>query len=120
MVQNSISLAGRRGFNGIPLPLTDITARVIIRRLQAVGDITPLFAAPCISLSILFPSFRNRRKSIPTNDIVLAADDDREGDAVAWHIGNAPFECPVAKIRAGSTQRYALRYALTYVSKVWP
>ena len=27
-------------------------------------------------------------KSIPTSDIVLAADDDREGDAIAWHTGN--------------------------------
>ena len=27
-------------------------------------------------------------KSIKTSDVVLAADDDREGDAIAWHTGN--------------------------------
>ena len=37
---------------------------------------------------IVNPKAVQALKSIKTSDIILAADDDREGDAIAWHTGN--------------------------------
>ena len=44
-------------------------------------DFTPIY-------KVSNPKVVEALKSIKTSDIVLAADDDREGDAIAWHTGN--------------------------------
>ena len=44
-------------------------------------DFTPIY-------KVSNPKVVQALKSIKTSDIVLAADDDREGDAIAWHTGN--------------------------------
>jgi DNA topoisomerase I len=53
-------------------------------------------------------------KSINTSDIVLAADDDREGDAIAWHTGNL-FELDYNKnnrIKFNEISKRAIQNAL--------
>ena len=44
-------------------------------------DFTPIY-------KVSNPKVVEALKSVKTSDVVLAADDDREGDAIAWHTGN--------------------------------
>ena len=51
----------------------------------------------------------NLRKSISKADeIILATDDDREGEAIAWHI------CKLFKLSLTSTKRIIFRFCYTY------
>ena len=47
----------------------------------------------------------NQLKSIKCDEVILAADDDREGDAIAWHTGNL-FKLDIRKIIELSLMKY--------------
>ena len=44
-------------------------------------DFTPIY-------KVINPKAVSMLKNIKAKEIILAADDDREGDAIAWHTGN--------------------------------
>lgn len=66
-----------------------------IRTLDSIIDNKPIYSNITSSINQLKKNLKNVKK----DDIILATDNDREGEAIAWHI------CDVFKLNVSTTKR---------------